>query len=67
MAEYKDTIDDLTKEMDALGGSDPRSLGSGRSRKELAEDAEMARAAKAEVNKGRIIFVYPCILIECHC
>jgi hypothetical protein len=42
--------------MDALGGGDPRSLGSGRSRKKLAEEAEMAIAAKAEIQQGNIIF-----------
>jgi len=52
LAEYKGTIDNLTKEMDALGGGDPRSLGSGRSRKALAEEAEMARAGKAQVENA---------------
>jgi mitotic spindle assembly checkpoint protein MAD1 len=52
LAEYKATVDGLTREMDAIGGGDPRSLGSGRSRKVLAEEAEMAKAAKAEIQKG---------------
>jgi mitotic spindle assembly checkpoint protein MAD1 len=52
LAEYKAIIDALTKEMDAIGGGDPRSLGSGRSQKELAEEAEMERAAKVDIQKG---------------
>jgi mitotic spindle assembly checkpoint protein MAD1 len=57
LAEYKATIDGLTKEMDAIGGGDPRSLGSGRSRKELAEEAEIAKVAKVEIQKGTIFFM----------
>ena len=58
LAEYKVTIDGLTKEMDAIGGGDPRSLGSGRSRKQLAEEAEMERAAKIESQKGIVVKLY---------
>jgi hypothetical protein len=54
LAEYKATVDSLTKEMAAIGGGDPLSLGSGRSRKELAEAAEIERAAKVEIQKGTI-------------
>jgi mitotic spindle assembly checkpoint protein MAD1 len=54
LAEYKVTIDGLTKEMDAIGGGDPRSLGSGRNRKELAEEAEREKAAKVKIQKGTI-------------
>ena len=64
LAEYKATVDGLTKEMAAIGGGDPQSLGSGRSRKELAEEAEMERAAKIEIQKGTIplyhhLVIYP--------
>jgi mitotic spindle assembly checkpoint protein MAD1 len=58
LTEYKVTIDGLTREMDAIGGGDPRSLGSGRSRKQLAEEAEMERAAKIESQKGTIVNLY---------
>jgi len=54
LVEYKATVDSLTKEMAAIGGGDPLSLGSGRSRKELVEEAEMERAAKVEIQKGTI-------------
>jgi hypothetical protein len=57
LTEYKATVDSLTKEMAAIGGGDPLSLGSGRSRKELAEEAEMERAAKVEIQKGTIPFL----------
>src|ERR1700722_7819512 len=52
LAEYKATLDGLMKELDAIGGGDRRSLGSGRSPKELAEEAETARIAKVEVQMG---------------
>jgi mitotic spindle assembly checkpoint protein MAD1 len=64
LAEYKATVDSLTKEMAAIGGGDPLSLGSGRSRKELAEEAEMERAAKVEIQKGTIIFYYHLTIIQ---
>ena len=57
LTEYKATVDSLTKEMAAIGGGDPLSLGSGRSRKELAEEAEMERAAKVGIQKGTIPFL----------
>lgn len=53
MADYKANIDALNREMDAIGGGDLHSLGSGRSRKALAEEAEMASVAKFQVEKGR--------------
>lgn len=58
LVEYKTTMDGLTKELDAIGGGDPSSLGSGRSRKDLADEAEMARASKAEVEKGAHLLSY---------
>jgi mitotic spindle assembly checkpoint protein MAD1 len=56
---HKTFIDELRKELDALGGVDPGSLGRGRSRKDLVVEAEMAKAAKAEADKGAISY-FPC-------
>jgi mitotic spindle assembly checkpoint protein MAD1 len=64
LVEYKATIDGLTKEMDAIGGGDPRSLGSGRSRKQLAEEAEKEKAAKFKIQKGIILSLYYIVVMK---
>jgi len=52
LTSHKTFNDELRKEPDAAGGVDSGSLGRGHSRKELAQEAEMAKAAKAEADKA---------------
>lgn len=55
LAEYKATIDALTKELDAAGGGDPRDLGSGKSRKTLLEEVEKERVAREGAEQGMFL------------
>ena len=52
LQEYKSTNDQLSTEIDALGGNSS-SLGEGRSRQELSLEIEKERLEKVAVQKGK--------------
>ena len=52
LQEYKSTNDQLSTEIDALGGNSA-SLGEGRSRQELSLEIEKERLEKIAVQKGK--------------
>ena len=52
LQEYKSTNDQLSTEIDALGGSSS-TLGEGRSRQELSLEIEKERLEKIAVQKGK--------------
>lgn len=52
LQEYKSTNDQLSTEIDALGGSSS-SLGEGRSRQDLSLEIEKERLEKMAVQKGK--------------
>ena len=56
LQEYKSTNDQLSTEIDALGGSSS-SLGEGRSRQELSLEIEKERLEKIAVQKGKCHFL----------
>ena len=61
LQEYKSTNDQLSTEIDALGGSSS-SLGEGRTRQELSLEIEKERLEKIAVQKGSAFLI--CSLLD---
>ena len=57
LQEYKSTNDQLSTEIDALGGNSS-TLGEGRSRQQLSLEIEKERLEKLAVRKGKGHFLY---------
>ena len=63
LQEYKSTNDQLSTEIDALGGSSS-TLGEGRSRQDLSLEIEKERLEKVALQKGKAFFLCVIFIIR---